>query len=207
MASEEQLTILKQGVEAWNHWRGTNPVVQLDLTGAYLGRANLRGAHLGTAHLREADLRGADLRGAVLTGAYLRGADLTGADLTGAYLTGAHFGRADLREADLTGAYLTGAYLTGAHFGRADLTGAVLQEATIHLTIFANVDLSRVQGLETVTHQGPSTVGIDTIQRSNGNIPEVFLRGCGVPVTCDPKTVKFRCEDPAVLPGLRTRPS
>lgn len=26
-------------------------------------------------------------------------------------------------------------------------------------------------------------------------------------LTCDPKTVKFECEDPAVLPGLRTRPS
>jgi hypothetical protein len=23
-------------------------------------------------------------------------------------------------------------------------------------------------------------------------------------LTCDPKTVKFRCEDPVVLPGLRT---
>lgn len=30
-------------------------------------------------------------------------------------------------------------------------------------------------------HQGPSTVGIDTIYRSKGNIPESFLRGAGVP--------------------------
>lgn len=29
--------------------------------------------------------------------------------------------------------------------------------------------------------QGPSTVGIDTIYRSKGNIPESFLRGAGVP--------------------------
>jgi hypothetical protein len=27
----------------------------------------------------------------------------------------------------------------------------------------------------------PSSIGIDTIYKSNGNIPEVFLRGCGVP--------------------------
>lgn len=28
---------------------------------------------------------------------------------------------------------------------------------------------------------GPSTIGIDTIYRSQGKIPEVFLRGAGVP--------------------------
>ena len=28
---------------------------------------------------------------------------------------------------------------------------------------------------------GPSTIGIDTLYRSHGNIPEVFLRGAGVP--------------------------
>jgi hypothetical protein len=35
--------------------------------------------------------------------------------------------------------------------------------------------------LEKVKHLGPSFVGIDTIYRSNGKIPEVFLRGAGVP--------------------------
>jgi TIR domain len=48
-------------------------------------------------------------------------------------------------------------------------------------TIFGDVDLSTVRGLETVHHWGPSTVGIDTLYRSRGNIPEVFLRGAGVP--------------------------
>jgi hypothetical protein len=32
-----------------------------------------------------------------------------------------------------------------------------------------------------VQHQGPSTIGIDTLYRSKGNIPEIFLRGAGVP--------------------------
>jgi hypothetical protein len=48
-------------------------------------------------------------------------------------------------------------------------------------TVFGNVDLSTVKGLETVWHSGPSTIGIDTILRSQGKIPEVFLRGAGVP--------------------------
>ena len=45
----------------------------------------------------------------------------------------------------------------------------------------ADVDLSSVKGLETIKHIGPSSIGIDTIYRSQGNIPEIFLRGAGVP--------------------------
>ena len=37
-----------------------------------------------------------------------------------------------------------------------------------------------MHGLETVHHGWPSTIGIDTLYRSHGNIPEVFLRGAGV---------------------------
>jgi hypothetical protein len=48
-------------------------------------------------------------------------------------------------------------------------------------TILADVDLSQAKNLETVRHVGPSTIGIDTIYRSGGNIPESFLRGAGVP--------------------------
>lgn len=61
---------------------------------------------------------------------------------------------------------LSGVDLSGAIFGR---------------TVFVNVDLSGVKGLETVDHDGPSTIGIDTIIRSQGKIPEIFLRGAGVP--------------------------
>ena len=47
-------------------------------------------------------------------------------------------------------------------------------------TVFADVDLSGAKGLETIQHDGRSTVGIDTIYKSRGEIPEMFLRGCGV---------------------------
>ena len=45
--------------------------------------------------------------------------------------------------------------------------------------IFSDVDLSSVNGLDAMFHEGPSTIGIDTIHKSRGKIPEVFLRGCG----------------------------
>src|SRR6266702_3427402 len=47
-------------------------------------------------------------------------------------------------------------------------------------TILGNVDLRSAQGLETVNHLGPSTIGIDTIYLSQAAIPESFLEGTGV---------------------------
>jgi hypothetical protein len=41
MANEEQLEILKQGVEAWNKWREDNPEIKIDLSGANLSEADL----------------------------------------------------------------------------------------------------------------------------------------------------------------------
>src|SRR5947209_5571263 len=70
---------------------------------------------------------------------------------------------------------LRGAVLAGVH-----LSGAVLSGVRCVATVFANVDLSKVEGLESVNHAGPSTVGLDTILRSGGRIPEAFLRGCGL---------------------------
>jgi TIR domain len=48
-------------------------------------------------------------------------------------------------------------------------------------TTIVNVDLSLASGLESVHHQGSSSIGIDTLVRSKGSIPEIFLRGAGVP--------------------------
>ncbi|MEO0598360.1 MAG: TIR domain-containing protein, partial [Chloroflexota bacterium] len=67
------------------------------------------------------------------------------------------------------------ANLSGAKLEKSDLS-----EARCHLTIFSNVDLSNTIGLNSIQHVGPSTVGIDTLERSQGKIPEAFLRGCGV---------------------------
>jgi len=108
------------------------------------------------ADLSMVDLRWADLSGACLIEANLSGADLSKADLS----------EADLRLANLGWANLSGAYLSGALIG---------------WTVFASVDLREVEGLDKVHHIGPSTIGIDTIYLSQGEIPEVFLRGAGVP--------------------------
>jgi TIR domain/Pentapeptide repeats (8 copies) len=78
-------------------------------------------------------------------------------------------------------AELMGAILGGAELSGANLSGADLNEAMVGATTFGNNDLSSVKGLDNIVHQWPSTVGIDTLYESGGKIPEVFLRGCGVP--------------------------
>jgi hypothetical protein len=47
-------------------------------------------------------------------------------------------------------------------------------------TQLGDLDLSQTTGLKSIVHLGPSSLGTDTLHRSQGNIPEVFLRGCGL---------------------------
>jgi hypothetical protein len=186
MANPEHLKILKQGVAGWNAWRKDNPLVAPDLSGADvswcdLSKSNLSHALLGSAYLNFTNLHAVNFREARLARAHLSSATLLWADLQ----------HADLREAVLSGANLTGAklcnanmqrsVLNGANFYAADLRESNLSGAQLLSTVFGMNDLSCVRGLETVDHVGPSTIGIDTIYKSNGNIPEAFLRGAGVP--------------------------
>jgi hypothetical protein len=122
-----------------------------------------------------ADLTGADLHRARLSNADLTGAQLHGANLADANLARAHLVRADLGSTRLNRTLLMRANLTGAYLGDANLTSAVLFE-----TVFANVDLSRCEGLAACAHDGPSTVDIRTLERS-GPLPLSFLRGVGLP--------------------------
>jgi uncharacterized protein YjbI with pentapeptide repeats len=142
MADEEQLKILKQGVEVWNRWREENPDEQPALSGANLSQADLSGANLFGADLSRADLSGAHLSGANLGETRLLEADFRGADLSGTYLGWADLYKADLSRADLGEADLKGAALTDAHLGEANLSGADLTEATLVRTDFSNAILT-----------------------------------------------------------------
>ena len=119
--------------------------------------------------------------GADLAGADLSGVDLRMAILFEANLSRARLGYTNLAHANLSGADLSEALLEWTYFSGTDLSGADLSGARLVGTSFSYVDLSQVKGLESVVHFGASSIGIDTIYQSNGNIPEVFLRGAGVP--------------------------
>ncbi len=183
MANQEHVEILKQGVGVWNQWRDEHPEIQPDFD-----EANLEGTHLSQADLSGANFRRAYLFRTFLDESNLYDANLQGADLHSARLIKANLSRAALHRAYLHGANLDEANLTGADLVLTDLSetslnGTDLSQSTMWSTRLADVDLSRVKGLDTVVHEGPSTIGLDTIYRSKGNIPEAFLQGAGIPKT------------------------
>ena len=170
MDRDEALKLLnggEMGIRQWNQRRADGEAIP-DLREADRYSADLRGVNLGDADLTLAGLRMANLRQANLSGANLSKADVGGTDLTLADLSEANLSKAELIRAKLSDTNLSGANLSGARR---------------RLTIFADVDLSEVRGLDSVIHPGPSTIGTDTLFRSKGKIPEAFLRGCGMPET------------------------
>jgi TIR domain/Pentapeptide repeats (8 copies) len=167
MANREHLARLRRG--------------ELTLAGVDLRAADLTGVDLSWVDLRKASLIGANLRRAFGSLTDLREADLTGANLTRAHLRFANLSRVDFQGADLQEATLEDVDLQMANLSEAKLTGAKFLGPKMGGTILGNVDLSTVHGLETVAHQGPSTISTDTLHRSRGLIPDVFLRGAGVP--------------------------
>ena len=110
----------------------------------------------------------------------LREADLSRVDLSEANLSRADLSWANLNRADLSWADLSRSNLNWAELRKTWLNRANFTESSLFSTVFADVDLSVAKGLDSVTHNGPSTIGIDTLYKSQGKIPEVFLRGCGV---------------------------
>ncbi|MCP3960399.1 MAG: toll/interleukin-1 receptor domain-containing protein [bacterium] len=110
-----------------------------------------------------------------------KGVDLWGVDLWSADLRGADLRGADIREADLRRADLSRTRIEYANLTSADLRGANLWGATLGATQLGDLDLSQTEGLEGIKHISRSSLGVDTLYNSRGKIPEVFLRGCGIP--------------------------
>jgi uncharacterized protein YjbI with pentapeptide repeats len=176
-----------------------------NLVYSHLSHANLRGANLRDADIIDAQLIGTNLISANLDNVDISGSDLYGANLGGASLGGAQLAEAtfhravlchsnlyqsnlsgaDLSQVDLShtrlgGADLRGASLIDSNLNSATLTGANLNDADIAGVLFTDIDLRGVKGLETIEHYGPSEVSTGTLALSEGQIPETFLRGCGL---------------------------
>ncbi len=89
--------------------------------GCFLGGTKLDLLNLTGANLSQADMRGAKFFGTTLRNANLRGANLTGADFRGAKIQGADFGGADLTNATLQGAKISETKFEGAIFKNTTL--------------------------------------------------------------------------------------
>lgn len=172
------------------------------MNSAHFYRADLREANMSRSIASGANLRGADLRNANLAGINLDGATLSEANLSGADLTNANLDRTNLDRANFSGADLTGASFNGANLSRTNLSEATLNEADFYeavlndvitgdanfhnciigYTVFQNCAMDAALGLDSVRHDAPSTIGLDTLLRSRGALPESFILGSGIPV-------------------------
>jgi len=183
MTREEALNLLRggpDGIKEWNTRLADNEPAP-SLADAHLGGANLAGANLAYVDLRGATFAKSDLTAAHLTFAQLSGADLTETNLSDAVLDHAVLDGADLTNANLTRACLVGAILDGA-----TVAGANLHEAEIGATALP-FDLSQVCGLDEVVHLARSFITIDALRSFKDDLPEKFLRGCGL----DDQTITY----------------
>jgi TIR domain-containing protein/pentapeptide repeat protein len=174
-------TLLQQDINSWNLWREEHAddlpsLVNTDLHGMDLRRANFNNVVLCRANLSGANLSEASLIGADLTEANLSKATLNKANLSGASLYKADLSEASLTEANLTGTNLRGTNLIGVNLDRADLSGA-----TIEKTHIGSVDLRQVKGLTELWHPGPSHIELYTTKLPPDGSALHFLRGAGVP--------------------------
>ncbi len=168
----------------------------VDLGGATLDEANftdsqLRYANLGLASIKNANFSSADLTstsfsgvegaGACFSGAHMSRTDFAMADLRNANFEKTFAGGAEFRGTTLDDAEFIGSRLLTAVFAECRLSNANFSNAEIGGTLFCKCDLRSVIGLGTIRHRFPSTIGVDTLILSEGQLPEVFLRGCGLP--------------------------
>ena len=210
MANEELVEIVRKGRKAVASWRRKNPDVVLDLVDADLSEVDLAGINLRRSQLIGTKLVRSRLTGANFSGADLTRADLTSAEVSRGNFVGTRlfraqlkgirgestdFSRAVLQAADLSDSVLSeasfldadlketdfaGAELLGVNFSHADLDRANFERVRCAWLAWSDVDLSRTTGLDSMTHLGPGTIGLDTLGRSGRRIPASFLRGNGV---------------------------
>ncbi len=195
MPIQEHFEIVRQGTEAVNKWRYLNPFVNLDLYEADLSNINLKGADLKNVNLMKANLYQANFQNADLSESNLQYANLQESNLNGTNLKKTDLSHAKLNKSsliytilfqatllntDLSEADLTHADLRYARFGCVNLSSTIMKWCICKNVSWENIDLSEVKELDTLIHDGPSSISIDTLEKSRGKVSETFLKGCGV---------------------------
>lgn len=146
-----------------------------DLHGIDISDAVIWENEFDGTNLAEAKLSGSELCYSTFIGANLRGAHLSRAALTGVRLVGADLAGANLQGACLYKTELIGATLDSSNLSQADFTDAVLGYGSLQ-----SVDLSTVEGLNSVTHVGPSAIDAHTAETLDHKLRRSFLAGCGI---------------------------
>ena len=113
---------------------------KVDLSGAFLEGADLKGVYF-----EKANLEGANLEGADLYDAHLSGSNLNNANLERANLKIANLHKVNLEEANLKNANLESANLHSTNLEKANLHNARLQGSHIHNI---NLEKANIEGVD-----------------------------------------------------------
>jgi uncharacterized protein YjbI with pentapeptide repeats len=168
---QDQLSILKEGVQYWNSWRERNKDVQPFLMGADLRKLSLKGVNFQNSNLNSAQLSNTDLSNADFSEASLNQADLHQANLTGANFSKAILNRAVLIQTNLTEVNLSKSSLASTDFYEANLTDANMSGAILLDANLTCANLTRVNLTDAFLVQ---TRLIET------NLSEAKLQGCWI---------------------------
>lgn len=160
-------------------------MTESNLTGTDFSYSNMQSAILKKSNLTRArffatDLGGSNLSECILAFSYFRDAQLRAVNFSYANLTRANMNSANLSYSYLAGAILNECDLSEVNLTHTNLAQADFENANLSATQFNDVDLSQARNLDKAIVRGPCSIGIDTIYKSGGNIPEAFLRACGV---------------------------
>ncbi|MFX1284727.1 MAG: toll/interleukin-1 receptor domain-containing protein [Promethearchaeota archaeon] len=152
---QDYIIYLRQGADRWNTWRHKNPRIKPNLSRQIFPKLDLSEFDFSYTDFSNSNLSELNLSESVLYKANFSYSDLSNTDLSKTSLYYTTFFRTDLRN---------------TNFSLSKLRG----------TSFTFTDLSQSKYLDTIEHQGPSSIDISTLHQSK-KLPKSFLRGLGVP--------------------------
>ncbi|HAH46704.1 toll/interleukin-1 receptor domain-containing protein [Gimesia sp.] len=142
MANPDHVEIIKQGADAFNKWRRTNPDISPDLSNVKLTGIDLTGINLDGANLEKVDFKNINLSNSSLCNTQMRWSDLEGAAVKCSNFQNADLSHANLRNTIINKTHFGSANLLGTNFQNAKLTESSFFAALLRFSELVNADLS-----------------------------------------------------------------
>jgi uncharacterized protein YjbI with pentapeptide repeats len=146
----------------------------------------LTAANLSKAKVLHSVIKHSSLFGGIFSDADFAGCEFLDCQMMHSNFHGASFTKcilisSDVKSANFHETDFSDARLVNVHFYQSELRRTCFQRSAFTYVNFSDCDLSAAEGLDTVLHDTPTSLGLDTIYRSGGRISEPFLRNSGVP--------------------------
>lgn len=188
MDKDHAIKELKKGAEAWNNWRKSRAIGDLNLDGVELNGVDLDGIDLSKVSIRNAIIKNcsfkyADFISANLEGACLQNNDFSNAKLIAAKLSDCDLSGSNLYNANMLTASTRNAKLENIDFRGHDISGLILKNISLAGSNLQGQQLARIDlsnsNLEEVNFQGAdlSFTIMTGANLTNANVKDAKLTG------------------------------